>query len=106
MSTILTNVDPSCPVWEVSNFNLPDFDTDNLIHKTFEQVKDSKNHTNTLRQVCEYPYENFATEWRNNCIDIRIRLRWPHHSGKHTEPLSTCSTIQRDRGYWGCCHHF
>ena len=31
MSTILTNVDPSCPVWEVSNFNLPDFDTDNLI---------------------------------------------------------------------------
>ena len=71
MSTILTNVDPSCPVWEVSNFNLPDFDTDNLIHKTFEQVKDSKNHTNTLRQVCEYPYENFATEWRNNCIDIQ-----------------------------------
>lgn len=74
MSTILTNVDPSCPVWEVSNFNLPDFDTDNLIHKTFEQVKDSEKHTNSLRQVCEHPYENFATEWRNNCIDIQRML--------------------------------
>lgn len=70
MSTKCSNIDPAYPVWEISNFNLPQ----NVYtqHNTFYQEGfDSAN----LRQECKHLDENFATQWYNNCVNIEHMLK-------------------------------